>query len=528
MSDTSKNADVIIAGGGPVGLGLAIDLALKGVTTLVLERTTELHRIPKGQNLTQRSGEHFRTWGISDDVRRASPVPPEFGNAGIVIYGNLLGDYHYDWFQRSAVRPYYFADNERLPQYELEKVIQDRVKDFPEITFLKGANVTDLSQDGEGVTVTYTLDGQSKTARGSYAVGCDGARSKVRELTDIGSDVDHEGPRMALLVFRSMELHNLLERYPGKSIFNVMNPELNGYWQFLGRVDLDGGWFYHAPVPPGTTTDNFDFKAYLHKVAGTEFDLEFEHIGFWGLRISRAQTYRSDRVFIAGDSAHSHPPYGGYGVNNGFEDARNLSWKLAARLQGWAGEGLLDSYSTERHAIFQSVSEDFIGSMIKDFGNFLSSYSPDKDKAAFETAWAKRANADDPDVTEYVPHYSGSPIVFGREGDTSGVKGVHRFKAEAGYHLAPQPLPDGQDLWEALGPGYTLLNLKSDAGLNTSFESAAAGAGVPLKVLSFDAPDLADAYEAEAILVRPDQFIAWAGKADGADAPAILARATGA
>ena len=95
-----------------------------------------------------------------------------------------------------------------------------------------------------------------------------------------------------------MELHNLLERYPGKSIFNVMNPELNGYWQFLGRVDLDGGWFYHA-CAACNHNGHFDFKAYLHKVAGT-VDLEFEHIGFWGLRISRAKTYRSDRVFIAG------------------------------------------------------------------------------------------------------------------------------------------------------------------------------------------------------------------------------------
>lgn len=528
MGNSGNDADVIIVGGGPVGLGLAIDLAQKGVTSLVLERTTALHHIPKGQNLTQRTGEHFRAWGIGNAVRKASPIPPEFGNAGIVIYGQLLGDYHYDWFRRSAVRPYYFADNERLPQYDLEAVIQERVKDFPQITFQKGAEVTDLSQDNTGVTVTYTLEDQARTARGTYAAGCDGARSIVRDITEIGSDVDHEGPRMALLVFRSLALHELLERYPGKSIFNVMNPELEGYWQFLGRVDLEGRWFYHAPVPEGTTRENFDFTSYLHTVAGAEFDLEFEYIGFWDLRISRAQTYRAGRVFIAGDSAHSHPPYGGYGVNNGFEDARNLSWKLAAMLLGWGGNELLDSYSTERHAIFQSVSEDFIGRMIDDFRGFLSTYAPEKDQAAFEKAWNARANADDSGVTEYLPNYGGSPLVFGQAGDRNGVKGVHRFKAEAGYHLAPQDLPDGQDLWEALGPGFTLIDMTDNAALSNAFDAAARASGVPLKILTAKSAKLRDTYAAEAILVRPDQFIAWAGQADGADAAAILARAIGA
>ena len=120
------DTDVAIVGGGPVGLGLAIDLALGGIKSRVMERTTKLHNIPKGQNLTQRTGEHFRAWGVSSDIRAASPIPANFGNSGIVTYGNLLSDYTYDWFQRATVRPYYFADNERLPQYNLERVLRAR------------------------------------------------------------------------------------------------------------------------------------------------------------------------------------------------------------------------------------------------------------------------------------------------------------------------------------------------------------------------------------------------------------------
>lgn len=528
MSGSEHQQDVIIVGGGPVGLGLALDLAIKGVTSLVLERSTKLHSIPKGQNLTQRTGEHFRTWGVCDAVRKASPVPPEFGNAGIIIYEKLLGEYHYDWFQRAKVRPYYFADNERLPQYNLERVLRERVRDFPQITFVDDAEVINLSQKEKEATVTYRLsDNSEHSASAKYIAGCDGARSQVRELAGIESSIDHEGPCMALLVFRSMALHDLLERYPGKSIFNVMNPDMIGYWQFLGRVDLEGGWFYHSPVPADTTRDNFDFKAHLHEMAGTEFELEFEHIGFWDLRISLAKTYRSARVFIAGDACHSHPPYGGYGVNMGLEDARNLSWKLDAALKGWGGEGLLNSYTTERHPVFESVSRDFIERMIRDFGGFLDSYSPSRDKQAFETAWQARANADDEDVTEFLPHYGGSSIVWGSEKCVSGAKGTHSFKARAGYHLAPQNLPDGADLWEALGPGFSLVLLGDYPELASSFETVAQELGVPFKLIHAASKDLQAVYEAEAILVRPDQFIAWAGSATDFNADAILTRAIG-
>ena len=104
-------SEVIITGGGPVGLGLAIDLALKGVTSTVLERSESLHGIPKGQNLTQRTGEHFRAWGVSRAEREASPIPPEFGDAGLVPYGSLLSCHHYDWFRRSRVGAYYTNPN---------------------------------------------------------------------------------------------------------------------------------------------------------------------------------------------------------------------------------------------------------------------------------------------------------------------------------------------------------------------------------------------------------------------------------
>ncbi len=521
-------SEVVIAGGGPVGLGLAIDLALRGVTSTVLERSESLHGIPKGQNLTQRTGEHLRAWGVSQAVRDASPIPPEFGNAGLVTHGSLLGRYHYDWFRRSRVGAYYFAENERLPQYILERILRDRASELPEITLVTGARVTGVEQDTSTVLVRYeTTRNERRRVRAEFCAGCDGARSITREHAGIRSDTDREGPRMALLVFRSMELHDLLARFPGKSIFNVMNPDMEGYWQFLGRVDLNGGWFFHSPVPEGTTRENFDFHAFLHRVVGTEFALDFEHVGFWDLRISQARSYRSGRIFIAGDACHSHPPYGGYGINTGLEDARNLGWKLEAALNGWAGKGLLDSYSLERHPVFESVNADFISPMIDDFREFTASYSPARDLEAFEAAWAGRASADDSGVTQFLPHYAGSPIVAGAGGARPGARGVHEFTARPGHHLAPNHVP-GEDLWNLLGTGFTLVDLSGNAELSRHFEQTARARGIPLGIVTLADPRFAGVYGCEAMLVRPDQFLAWVGAGGHVDVKTVLDIATGA
>src|SRR5581483_6747509 len=135
--------------------------------------------------------------------------------------------------------------------------------------------------DDRGVRVTIFDDDshERRTLEAEYVVGCDGARSMVREHLGIErGGADFEQP-MVLAVFRSKELHEGLKRFPGRSTYNVLSPELKGYWQFFGRIDVGEGWFFHAPVPPGTTTDNYDFHGLLQKVAGFKFKAEFDHVG---------------------------------------------------------------------------------------------------------------------------------------------------------------------------------------------------------------------------------------------------------
>src|SRR5690349_3527385 len=309
--------------------------------------------------------------------------------------------------QRELVRPFYFTDNERLPQYATEAVLRQRASEIPAIQTLYGWTAESVVQDADGVDIVVVEreGGERRTLRADYVVGCDGSRSLVREQAGISQTRSEHDRLMVLLVFKSHELHRLLERYPGKSYYNVLDPELKGYWKFFGRVDLGTTWFFHAPVPLGTTKDNFDFREYLHSAVGAEFDLAFEHIGFWELRFAIADTYRKGRIFIAGDAAHSHPPYGGYGVNTGLEDARNLGWKLAAILEGWGGEQLLDSYDDERRPVFQSTARDFIEKAIETDRQFLAEYNPEHDKSAFERKWNDRSSGAVSEVHAFEPNY---------------------------------------------------------------------------------------------------------------------------
>src|SRR2546430_15676631 len=120
--------------------------------------------------------------------------------------------------------------------------------------------------------------------------------------------------------------------FPPCSLYRAMDPELKGYWRFFGRVDADEGFFFHAPVPKDTTRDNYDFHGLMQRAAGFKFACEFDYVGFWDMAVAIAKQYQVGRVFIAGDAAHSHPPYGGFGVKNGVGDVSNLGWERAPRL----------------------------------------------------------------------------------------------------------------------------------------------------------------------------------------------------
>jgi len=355
-------------------------------------------------------------------------------------------------------------------------------------------------------------------------VGCDGARSLVREQLGIdrgGADFDQ---RMVLAVLRSRGLHEALKRFPEATTYRVLKPELQGYWQFFGRIDVGEGFFFHAPVPRDTRKDNYDFLSLIRQAAGFEVQAELDHVGFWDLRIAVARRYRVGRAMIAGDACHSHPPYGGFGLNSGIEDARNIGWKLAAVTSGWGSDHLLDSYTEERRPIFDETGEAMIAGGIEEDRRFLARYNPNRDRAEFEQAWQEISTGARRRQQTYEPHYEGSSIVFGPPDGVCSIRGAYTFQAQAGHHLAPQVLTSGRNVYEEIGADFTLLALDVDP---QPFVDAARQKRIPLNVIGDTWTGGRERYAAHLVLVRPDHYVVWTGDTPPSDANAIFARVTG-
>jgi len=525
----SNHYQVAVVGGGPVGVALAVDLGLRGISCVLVESRTELSRIPKGQNLTQRTLEHFYFWGIVEELRAARVMPRGFPIGEITAYGNLMSPYWHAPAGRELVRRYYSQDNDRLPQYQMDTVLRNKMASLTNVEARFGWTAKTVTQDASGVQITVADEngGAEEVLTADYAVGCDGGHSIVREQVGIARSGKDFNQLMALVVFRSRELHEGLKRFPERSIYRVMHPDLNGYWKFFGRIDVGEGWFFHAPVPPGTDKETFDFQALIEDAAGFKFACAFDHIGFWDLRVAVAERYQVGRVFIAGDAAHSHPPYGGFGLNNGLEDVANLGWKIAATLQGWGGEGLLQSYSQERRPIFRETADDFIAKRIENDGVFLARYNPERDREEFERAWNSRESELGDRAQVYEPNYEGSSVVAGPPGGVCSAHGEHSFKARPGHHLTPQKLSSGRDVFEELGDGFTLIALDADAGVVAGLEQAAERLGIPFKVIRDSFAGGREAYEARLILVRPDQYVVWTGNAGPAEPDALMRKVIG-
>ena len=187
----------------------------------------------------------------------------------------------------------------------------------------------------------------------------------------------------------------------------------------------------------------------------------------------------------------------------------------------------MDSYDLERRPVFASTARDFIEASIHADRDFLAAFDPHRDKDAFEREWRARQSGARSEVNAFEPHYEGSPIVLGPRGGVSSAIGSHKFIARAGHHLAPQPLSSGTNVFDALGDGFSLLAFGADDKSVSGFEAAAEKLGTPLKTIVDTRADGREKYEASLVLVRPDQFVAWASNDPPSDPAAILARAMG-
>src|SRR5215218_6060816 len=329
--------DVIVAGGGPTGMMLAGELRLQGVHALVLEKEAEPTRVVRALGLHARSVEVMDQRGL---LERFLPLGQQYPLGGFFAGINKPAPDRLD-----TAHPYVLG----IPQTTTDRLLTEHATELG-VEIRRGRGVVGLRQDDHAVTVELA-DGTQLRSR--YLVGCDGGRSTVRRLLGVGFPGD---PTRREWLLGEMEL-----TAPPETLDAVIT-EVRKTHKGFGAVPLGDG-VYRIGVPAaGVAKDRSvpptldELRQQLQVFAGTDFGVHSPRwLSRFGDATRLAECYRVGRVLLAGDAAHIHPPTGGQGLNLGIQDAFNLGWKLAAEINSWAPEGLLDTYEVERRPVAADV-----------------------------------------------------------------------------------------------------------------------------------------------------------------------------
>jgi len=515
--DIPVSTAVLIAGGGPVGTALAVDLALRGVDCVVVERRTTIDQAVKAQELSSPTMEHFARWGIADELRRRTPG---HSHASIWFRGPLaepaLGEVSWN-----APDP---AQVSELPhvaaQRHVNALLRERAVELG-VPHVMGWVLDDLEQHEGGVTVTLrSVDGDETTrVEAAYVVGADGGHSRTRTAAGIGRTESELLARHYNLVVR---MSDLVERLGG--VPTLVNMVWMPTWHSMGHaVDVDAGVWRQliGPFPPDHELSDAEAVELTRRFVGADVTVEVLQKPSFPIQQRIAERYESGRVALAGDAAHLFPPYMGQNMNTGIGDAVNLGWKLAALLEGWGGAALLPSYTVERRAVAQRTADASIAAwrttlevqaLVRDEG-MPPAGSPDEVRRRLTERMNEISYIEwNKDGVVLDARYSGSPIVI--DDDVPARPWEHteyRPQAKPGHRLPHVWLPDGMSIYRFLGAGFTLLNLAADLDEVAAVARTGVLTGIPLDVVDLRDQSLREVYEADLVLVRPDRHVAWRG-----------------
>lgn len=550
-----RSIPVAIVGGGPVGLVLALFLDSYGVPSVVFNSEDGARQLPKGSTHNARTLEHFRRLGIAERIRKLG-LPAEHPTD--VVYFT-----RFNAWELARIRMPSEADNMRavaqaLPtdqvpeplfrgnQMYVEEFLLAHARSRPNITVRFGVQVVRFDADAEGVTVhAEAVDsGARESWRSQYAVGCDGARSFVRRTLG-ASFRGFEALQQAYMGGRMVASHIRAPTFQHDFIrgrlgwqYRSINPErqlmlgsLNGTDEFLLFLQL---------AKPDQIPEDAEIARIIIRAAGGELPLHFIGHRTWtaGLALV-SERFGEGRVLLCGDAAHLFTPTGGFGMNTGIDDAANLSWKLAATIQGWGGPGLIASYEIERKpiAVRNTAAARELALRVPSIpiAPEIEENSPDGEAARrkigdhlseFGETFASIG-------VQLGTRYDGSPLLADDREAPPGDDFVRYKPSGVPGGRAPHAWLDagrgsGSSLYDRLGRGFTLLRFNDSATSASTIESAAQSSGIPLTVLAIKDDTVRDLYGRDLVIVRPDQHIGWRGDEAPSNAGKLWARLTGA
>ncbi|GGO66811.1 FAD-dependent monooxygenase [Nonomuraea cavernae] len=526
--------EVVIVGGGPVGLTLAHELGSRGVACELVEPRPEAGQgSPRCKQINPRSMEIFRRLGVAGAIRDNARLP--FGWSDTAVFCASLTGHRIERFDGifglSDIQRDELAEPAQwCGQNRVEEALRGCLDRRPTVSARWGWMVDGLRQDADGVTAEAAdAGGARRRISGRYLVGADGGRSVVRRELGIRLSGQTHEVRNVQAVFSAPGLSQAHPHGPAVQYW-VVNPEVNG---LMGPLDTEGTWWAIIIGAPEDPTAEWVERA-LHTMIGAAHPLEVRLLDPWTSRMLVADGYRQGRCFLAGDAAHLNPPWGGFGANTGIGDAVDLGWKLAADLRGWGGAGLLDSYETERRPMAVRAIAEAANNMRVLTGELarpaLDEDTEEGGQARLKAAeLVRRTKSSETYTLGFVlgATYAGSPLVMADDGPAPESRtSVYRPSGAPGGRLPHVWLGRDRSLYDELGPGFTLVEVAAEPA-DARWESAARERGVPFARHHLHRPDLTGLYGAHYLLVRPDQHIAWRGDAPAPDAGAILDRARG-
>jgi 2-polyprenyl-6-methoxyphenol hydroxylase-like FAD-dependent oxidoreductase len=510
---------VLVIGGGPVGLALAGDLGWRGIACTLVEQSDGSIYQPRMDLVGIRTMEFCRRWGIVPAVE-GSPYPRDYAQDNIYLTsltGYELGRERFPGIGQAPPPKESPQRRERCPQNMFDPILRAFAASQKDVALRYRTRLVSFTQDADLVTavVENAETGAREEILARYIVGCDGARSLVRETLGIAMQGNPVLTYTTNVIFRCPQLLSLHDK--GKAYRHIfIGPE--GTWATIVAINGRDEWRFSiigGSEQRDYTTD--DIKAAIRRAVGRDFDFEILSVLPWVRRELVAERYRGGRGFIAGDAVHVMSPTGGFGMNTGIQDVVDLSWKLAAAIEGWGGDRLLDSYSIERQPIGTRNVTEASGNLRR-----MLSVPPHPDLLDDTAQGAATRAKVGREFSETMRRewftlgahlgyrYENSPICW-PDGTAAPPDDPRAYvpTARPGHRAPHAFLADGRSTLDLFGRGFALIGFDAEAAEAAPLLEAAQKRNLPLTFAAIAEPHIAALYERKFVLVRPDGHVAW-------------------